>query len=182
MSTPEELKKRRHRNERIAAAIFVAVVAIGVVILHWRGRELEKEVVGDMTYVPKTTKITPEVELLQQYIRMDTSNPPGNEQPAAEWLAGLLRSNGAQAEVIASAPGRASVYSRIKGKRQGTGLLLLHHIDVVPATADGWKRPPFSGGIYLNQLYGRGSVDMKGMGILELVALLTLKRRGVRLR
>lgn len=178
MSTPEELKKRRHRNERIAAVVLVAVVAIGAAVLRWRNSELEKEVVGDLMYVPKTTKITPEVELLQQYIRIDTSNPPGNEQPAAEWLAGILRANGAQAEIITSAPRRASVYSRIKGKTQGTGLLLLHHIDVVPATPEGWTRPPFSGDIYLNQIYGRGSFDMKGMGITHLRAYLDVVKNG----
>lgn len=178
MSTPEELKRRRHRNERIAAAILIAIVSAGSGALIWYKRHLDKELLRQTTYVPKATKITPEVELLQRYIRFDTSNPPGNELPAAQWLAGHLRANGVQAEVIVSAPNRGSVYARIKGKQQGTGLLLIHHIDVVPASPEGWKRPPFSGDIYLNQLYGRGAIDMKGMGITHLRAFLDVARSG----
>ena len=176
--TPEEQKRRKHRNERIVAAILVLIVAVGSAALIILNRKEDEEMLRQVTYVPKATKITPEVELLQQYVRFDTSNPPGNEKPAAEWLAGILRRDGVQAEVIESAPNRASVYARIKGKQQGTGLLLLHHIDVMPATAEGWKRPPFSGDIYLNQLYGRGSVDMKGMGITHLRAFLDVARSG----
>jgi acetylornithine deacetylase/succinyl-diaminopimelate desuccinylase-like protein len=176
--TADEIKRRKHRNQRIAAAVLVLIVAAGVGVLIRINRADEEEFVRQTTYIPKVTKITPEVELLQHYIRFDTSNPPGNEGPAAQWLAGILRANGVQAEVIESAPRRASVYARIKGKQQGTGLLLLHHIDVVPASPEGWKRPPFSGDVYLNQLYGRGSVDMKGMAITHLRAFLDVARSG----
>jgi acetylornithine deacetylase/succinyl-diaminopimelate desuccinylase-like protein len=122
--------------------------------------------------------MTPEVELLQQYVRIDTSNPPGNELPAAQWLARMINAAGVNAEIIESAPRRANLYARIKGKRAGEGLLLLHHMDVVPAPLERWKRPPFAAEIYLNQLYGRGSFDMKGTGICELRAFLDVAKSG----
>jgi acetylornithine deacetylase/succinyl-diaminopimelate desuccinylase-like protein len=132
----------------------------------------------ELTYVPKHTRFTPELELLRQYIRIDTSNPPGNEKAGAEWLAGILRQSGVEAEIIEPAPRRASVYARIKGERSDGGLLLLHHIDVVPASAEGWKRPPFSGEIHLNEVYGRGALDMKATGICHLTAFLDVARSG----
>ncbi|MGH9420390.1 MAG: M20/M25/M40 family metallo-hydrolase, partial [Thermoanaerobaculia bacterium] len=120
--------------------------------------------------------ITPEVVLLQQYIRIDTSNPPGNELPGAKFLAAILEKNGIHAEIIESAPGRANVYARITGKQHGDGLLLLNHIDVVPASKQGWTRPPFAAEVLLNQLFGRGTLDMKGIAICELLAFVDLAR------
>jgi acetylornithine deacetylase/succinyl-diaminopimelate desuccinylase-like protein len=127
-------------------------------------------------WIPRPAKITPEVELLQRYVRIDTSNPPGNELPGARFLAGLLEKEGIHAEIIESAPRRASVYARIAGKQRGGGLLLLNHIDVVPATTTGWTRPPFAAEVYLNQLYGRGTLDMKGIAICELLAFIDVAR------
>ena len=127
-------------------------------------------------WIPKPAAITPEVALLQQYVRIDTSNPPGNELPGARFLAGILEKDGIRAEIIESAPGRASVYARIAGKQRGDGLMLLNHIDVVPASKDGWTRPPFAAEVFLNQLYGRGTLDMKGIGICELLAFIDLAR------
>ncbi|MGZ8868412.1 MAG: M20/M25/M40 family metallo-hydrolase, partial [Thermoanaerobaculia bacterium] len=114
----------------------------------------------------------------QEYIRFDTSNPPGTELAAAQWLAGLIRGGGVEAEVIESAPGRGNVYARIRGKRDGTGLLLLHHIDVAPVSPENWQYPPFAAQIHLDQLYGRGAVDMKGAGIVFLHAFLDIARSG----
>jgi acetylornithine deacetylase/succinyl-diaminopimelate desuccinylase-like protein len=127
-------------------------------------------------WIPKTATITPEVALLQEYVRIDTSNPPGNELPGAKFLAGILKKDGIHAEIIESAPGRANVYARIAGRQRGGGLLLLNHIDVVPASKEGWKRPPFAAEIFLNQLYGRGTLDMKGIGVCELLAFAELAR------
>lgn len=132
--------------------------------------------VNAQLWIPKAAVITPEVALLQRYVRIDTSNPPGNELPGAKFLAGLLAKDGIAAEIIESAPGRASVYARIAGRQRGGGLLLLNHIDVVPASKEGWKRPPFAGEIFLNQLYGRGTLDMKGIGLCELLAFAEVAR------
>jgi acetylornithine deacetylase/succinyl-diaminopimelate desuccinylase-like protein len=118
--------------------------------------------------------ITPDVALLQEYVRIDTSNPPGNEMPGARFLQTMLEKNGIRTEIIESAPGRANVYARIAGKRHDGALLLLNHIDVVPASRGGWTRPPFAAEVFLNQLYGRGTLDMKGIAVCELPAFIDL--------
>lgn len=127
-------------------------------------------------YIPKEAKVTPVVVELQNYVRIDTTNPPGNETAGARYLAGLLERGGVHAEVIESSPGRGNVYARIRGKRRGEGLLLLNHIDVVPPGPVKWTHPPFSGEIALNQLYGRGALDMKGIAICQIEAMLALAR------
>ncbi len=152
----------------LAGAVFITAL---YVYNDRTGREIDSRL-----WIPKQAPVTPEVALLQQYVRIDTSNPPGNELPGARFLAGMLARNGIHAEIIESAPGRANVYARIAGKRRGGGLLLLNHIDVVPASKDGWTRPPFAGEVFLNQLYGRGTLDMKGIAICEILAVIDLAR------
>ncbi|MBK5259764.1 MAG: M20/M25/M40 family metallo-hydrolase [Thermoanaerobaculia bacterium] len=175
--TPEE-KKRRHRNERIAATILVLALAGSTIWMTRHRKALDEQVRRDRMYIPKNIEFSPELEMLQQYLKFDTSNPPGNELPAARWLASQLEKAGVRAEIIESAPRRANVYARLKGKRSGEGLLLLHHIDVVPATNEGWKRPPFAAEIHFNELYGRGALDMKATGICFLRAFLDVARSG----
>ncbi len=161
----------------IPFAIFAAVASAAVGLLWFYSRWLDRDIRSQL-YVPKEARITPEIELLRQYIRIDTSNPPGRELAGARFLAGLLAKHGVQAEVIESAPGRGNVYARLKGRRSGEGLLLLHHIDVVPARPEGWQRPPFAGEIVFNQLYGRGALDMKSVAICELEGFLEVARSG----
>ena len=177
MSGTSADKRRRHRNERIAAgAIVLALAALTIVILVVSGRQ--KSDIDEQMYVPRQTPLTPEAILLRDYIRIDTTNPPGNERAGAEWLAGILRANGIQPELIDSAPGRTNLYARIKGRRPGEGLLLLNHIDVIGADAKEWKQPPFSANIFLNEIYGRGALDMKGTAICELRAFLDVAAAG----
>ncbi len=152
----------------VAGAAFIAALRI---YNERTGRELASRL-----WIPKAAAITPDVALLQQYVRIDTSNPPGNELPGARFLAGLLEREGIHAEIIESAPGRASVYARISGKTHGDGLLLLNHIDVVPAPSASWTRPPFAADVYMNQLYGRGTLDMKGIAICEVRAFIGVAR------
>jgi acetylornithine deacetylase/succinyl-diaminopimelate desuccinylase-like protein len=157
----------------IAVAV-VGSIAVGAIYVYnyVTARELATQ-----TYVPQPVTITPVVELLQQYVRIDTSNPPGNETAGARFLAAQIERAGVHAEVIESAPGRGNVYARIRGKRRGEGLLLLNHIDVVPATNEGWRRPPFAAQQLLNAIYGRGTLDMKGIAICQLEAFLAVARR-----
>ncbi|HEX3577724.1 MAG TPA: M20/M25/M40 family metallo-hydrolase [Thermoanaerobaculia bacterium] len=138
--------------------------------------QAERQMASERLWIPKPATITPEVALLQQYVRIDTSNPPGNELPGAKFLADILEKNGVHAEIIESAPRRASVYARIAGKQHGDGLLLLNHIDVVPAAPTGWRHPPFAAEVELNQMYGRGTLDMKGIAICELLAFIDVAR------
>jgi acetylornithine deacetylase/succinyl-diaminopimelate desuccinylase-like protein len=125
------------------------------------------------------------VKILSDYIKIDTTNPPGNEKLGARYLADILEKNGIEASVIdvpdTRANNRAFVIGRLKGSGAKKAVVLLNHIDVVPARAADWKYPPFGGEIHDGELWGRGAMDMKGMGIMELAAMLALKRNGIKL-
>lgn len=151
----------------------VAAVLAGVIAIAYRRTKIDNAL-----YVPKTERITPEIVQLQQYVRIDTSNPPGNETAGAKFLVRELARNGVRAEIIESAPGRGNVYARIKGRVPGGGLLLLNHIDVVPADASQWKFPPFGAEVRLNMVWGRGTLDMKSIGLTHLNAFTTVARSG----
>jgi len=116
-------------------------------------------------------------DLLQQYIRIDTTNPPGNEARAVNFLAGILQSEGIPYETAESAPGRMNLWARLEGG-DAPGLLLLHHSDVVSADATAWDVPPLSGEIVDGYLYGRGALDMKSQGIMHLMTFIALHRAG----
>src|SRR3989475_7960925 len=118
------------------------------------------------------------VEILTEYIRRDTTNPPGNEAPAAALLAGILGESGLETTTLESAPGRANLVARLHG-RSGQGLALLHHLDVVPAEASEWSVDPFGAEIHDGCLWGRGAIDMKGMGVMQLMTVLALARERI---
>lgn len=120
--------------------------------------------------------------ILSDLVRFNTTNPPGNETPAAQYLASILRREGLEAEVVESAPGRGSVVGRLRGSGQEPPLLLLSHLDVVSAEADKWEHDPFGGQVVDGYVWGRGAVDCKGLTAVELVALLLLARQGITLR
>ena len=119
------------------------------------------------------------VELLSAYLQINTTNPPGNETAGALFLKSLLEREGIAAEVIEPEPGRGSVISGYAGAEAAAEVLLLHHIDVVPAEADKWLHPPFSGAVIDGEIWGRGALDCKSLGIMELMAFLLLKRQGL---
>ena len=169
-------KKRRHRNERIVATIVVLVVAaLTLAAVYWHRHEKQR-VLRDTRYIPAPAVITPEIVMLQEYVRIDTTAPQG-VAAGAKWLAAQLAKSGIRAELIESTDGRLNVYARIKGRTPGEGLLLFNHIDVVPA-AGKWKKPPFSAEIELNQMYGRGVLDMKGLALTQLLAFASVARSG----
>jgi len=108
------------------------------------------------------------VESLRDLIRLRTVNPPGDEILAARYLEGLLADAGLGSEVVEPFPGRGSIACRLRG--DGTGgkpLLLLSHLDVVPAPPELWTHDPFGGEIDDGYVWGRGAVDMKGMVAME---------------
>ena len=119
------------------------------------------------------------VSILSRYIQIDTTNPPGNELKAAAFLKAILDKEGIETRVIESAPGRANLYARLRGNGSKKAIVLMHHMDVVPAEAKLWKEPPFSGLVKGGDIWGRGSLDNKGGGVMELMALLALKRQGI---
>lgn len=122
--------------------------------------------------------------LLSRYLQIKTVNPPGNEAEGARFLAGVLSSEGISSEVLEFAPGRGSLMARLEGRGDEPPLCLLSHIDVVGAEADHWDsgKGPFSGAIEGGYVFGRGALDMKGMGILELMTVIWLRRLQVPLR
>ena len=117
--------------------------------------------------------------VLRQYLRIDTSNPPGNEAAAARFLKSILDAEGIPAEIVEVAPGRADLVARLRGNGSKKALLLTHHMDVVHADPARWTADPFGAEIKDGYLYGRGSLDMKTSGILQLAAVIRLKREGV---
>jgi len=120
--------------------------------------------------------------LTQDLIRFDTTNPPGNETPCIEYIAAVLRREGIEPVVLESAPGRGSLVARLKGDGSLPPILLMGHVDVVPAEADHWQRPPFSGDLVDGIVWGRGATDMKQMVAMELMTVLLLKRAGAPLQ
>ena len=170
-------KRRRHRNERIVAGIVVLLaVAVTLTFMLWEKIET-KALRRDTRYIPKPVKITPEVTMLQDLVRIDSSKPEG-VAAAARYIAAYLQRNGIRAEIIESAPSMLNVYARIEGEKPGDGLLLFNHIDVVPA-GDGWKRAaPFEARIWGDELIGRGTVDMKALTVCQLAAFVEIAKSG----
>ena len=122
---------------------------------------------------------------LSAYLAINTTNPPGNELAGARFLQQVLQREGVEATILDTAelgPGRANLYARLRGAGTKRAIALVNHIDVVPAAAQFWSVPPFSGEVRDGYLWGRGALDMKGEGMMQLMALIALKRSGVPLQ
>jgi acetylornithine deacetylase/succinyl-diaminopimelate desuccinylase-like protein len=120
-------------------------------------------------------------QYLQDYIRIETINPPGNEIEGARFLKKSLEREAIPCEIFEPAPGKGSLLATLKGNGAKRPILLLSHIDVVPVEKEKWEVDPFSASIKDGFLYGRGTLDDKGMGIVTLMAILILKREKVSL-
>jgi len=121
-------------------------------------------------------------DFLSGLIRVNTTNPPGNETAAAKYTAKNLEKDGFKCEILESAPGRGSVITRIRGTGEKPSLLLLSHLDVVAANPKEWSVDPFGGTVKDGFVWGRGALDMKGMTAIEVMALKLLKRNKVKLK
>ncbi len=134
---------------------------------------------------PDLAKVSDEaVGWLADLIRINTTNPPGNELAAVRYLAGILEREGIPAEVLETAPGRGVVIARLRSSAvpdPSRALLLLGHVDVVGVQKEKWSVDPFGGVIKGGYLYGRGAIDDKGMVVANLAVLVALKRAGARL-
>ncbi|HEV2426221.1 MAG TPA: M20/M25/M40 family metallo-hydrolase [Terriglobia bacterium] len=122
------------------------------------------------------------VRLLQDYLRIDTSNPPGNEVRAAEFFKKLFDNAGVPNTTYEYLPGRADFYAVLKGDGSLRPIVLLSHMDVVRAQPQNWKEPPFSGAILDGDIYGRGAEDMKDQGLLNAMVLLIAAREHLPLK
>jgi acetylornithine deacetylase/succinyl-diaminopimelate desuccinylase-like protein len=119
-------------------------------------------------------------ELLQNLIRFDTSNPPGNERPCIEYINGLLKDAGIQTSILERAPGRPNLFARLEGAGQAPPLMLYGHVDVVPTQNQNWSYPPFEARIVDGYIWGRGALDMKHGIAMYLAAILKAKAEGIR--
>ena len=119
------------------------------------------------------------IRTIQSYVRIDTSNPPGDVTKAADFLKAILEREGVPVTRYESGPGRSILLARLKGSGSAKPLLLLHHMDVVPTDASRWRHPPFGADIADGNMWGRGTMDMKGLGVVQLLAFLSLKRQNV---
>ncbi|HVN18188.1 MAG TPA: M20/M25/M40 family metallo-hydrolase [Dongiaceae bacterium] len=139
---------------------------------------------------------------MQQYLRVDTTNPPGNEMRAVEFFKKILDQEGIENRVFEIAPGRGDLWARIpanadrdahpvandttrvgqpSSSQKARPIILLNHMDVVTSDASHWKVPPFSGEVRDGYIWGRGAQDMKDEGLAQLVVMVMLKREKVTL-
>ena len=120
--------------------------------------------------------------LLSDYIKINTTNPPGNEREAALFLKDILQKEGIDVRIYEPVPGRANLLAILPGETRYPPMVLLNHMDVVPVEQEKWDVDPFGGVVQDGYIYGRGSIDMKGTAVAELMALLLLARTGVTLQ
>ncbi len=116
------------------------------------------------------------VDLMRQYLRINTSNPPGNEIEAAKFFKAIFDKEGIPNEIFEYKPGRANIIARIKGNGSKRPIILLSHSDVVTADPAAWRVHPFSAEIIGGSIYGRGALDMKSQGLLQLMTMIILAR------
>jgi len=126
------------------------------------------------------------IRWMQEYLRIDTTNPPGNELQAAEWFHRIFDAEGIENKVFEYSSGRADLWARVRATRPANGaageggskrpIVLLSHMDVVTSEPAHWLAPPFSGAIIDGAMYGRGAQDMKSEGLAQMLVLVLLKR------
>lgn len=121
-------------------------------------------------------KVDESVELLIKYLRIDTTNPPGDELRAARFFGEIFQREDIEYRVFESAPGRGCVWARLRGDGTRRPVILLNHLDVVPADPRFWTVPPFDGEIRNGFIIGRGALDMKSLAIAQLMTLIHLRR------
>ncbi|HXC53612.1 MAG TPA: M20/M25/M40 family metallo-hydrolase [Candidatus Limnocylindrales bacterium] len=120
-------------------------------------------------------------KLLGDYIRINTTNPPGGEEAGAVFLREALKREGIESKFYDAGSGRVSMSARVPAtvNRGNKPIVLLSHIDVVPVEPEHWKMDPFSGAVVENAIWGRGALDMKGMGVMELLTMVLAKRHAI---
>src|SRR5205807_2193973 len=117
-------------------------------------------------------------EVLQRLVRFNTVNPPGNERPAIEYLAGYLGEAGFETEILGVSEERANLIGTLGGGSEGPTLLYLGHVDTVLADPAEWTHDPWSGDVVDGFLWGRGALDMKSQVAAEAAAGAALARGG----
>ena len=152
----------------------VLVFALITVVAGQAGGHAQNDRAVDWQAVERET-----IEHFQAIVRLDTSNPPGNETRVAEYLRKLLEANGIPAQILALDPARANVVAHLKGSGKRRPILLMGHTDVVSVDPKKWQHPPFGANRVDGYIYGRGTRDDKSSVATALMVMLTLKRSGV---
>ena len=121
------------------------------------------------------------VEWLEEYLRIDTTNPPGHEMQAAKFFKKILDDEGIENQIFEYESGRADLWARLPhtAAQPKRPLILLNHMDVVTSDATHWRVPPFSGQVVDGSIYGRGAQDMKNEGIAQLMVMVMAKRERI---
>jgi len=122
------------------------------------------------------------LQMLSGYVKVNTTNPPGNEMDGVRYLKAILDREGIEAQVYDTAAlghNRGNLYARLKGNGSKKAVALVNHIDVVPVAREFWTVDPFAGVVKDGYIWGRGTLDMKGQAIAQLMAMIALKRSGV---
>lgn len=171
---------------RLASLLALVALSAGCAVTPMRDAAAPRGVARWYDAVDWTKAGDEAVAVLQGYIRTDTTNPPGNETRGTTYLGAVLDKEQIPYEVLESAPGRGNLVARLAatGVEEEPPLCLLSHVDVVTAEESTWTkgRGPLSGTLADGFVYGRGALDMKGLGTLELMTMVWLKRLGVPLR
>jgi acetylornithine deacetylase/succinyl-diaminopimelate desuccinylase-like protein len=173
------------RGARRALLYGGAAVVIALVLL-LRSRLPKEEKIPDLVTIEEIERAEKQApaRMLAEYLRIDTTNPPGRTREAAEFLGRAFACEGIPYTIVGDDFERPIFVARLPGRERGNALLLLHHMDVVPAEHVGtWRKPPFSGEMGTREdrkyLYGRGAIDMKGWGVAAFFAMAKLVREGV---
>ncbi len=167
-----------------AAAMLSLTLAVGLPVAAQAPSTAMPTVQSTRSPLGDTTALAKEAEgWLADLIRIDTTNPPGNEQAAAKYVAGILTKEGITPEFLDLAPGRSAVVARLRSAAMpdpSRALLLVAHMDVVGVDKSRWTVDPFGAVIKDGYMYGRGSIDDKGMLAANLAAFIALKRSNAR--
>jgi acetylornithine deacetylase/succinyl-diaminopimelate desuccinylase-like protein len=149
-------------------------------VIFWRteGREHAVSVSAAIDWDAVREEVTTH---LQNLIRFETVNLPGNESLVANYLKDVVEKEGLEGVVVESTEGRGTFVTRIKGNGNGRPLMLMAHSDVVSVEADKWQHPPFEAGIHDGMIWGRGAVDTKNLVASELMIMLLIARHGITL-
>ena len=173
------LRRRCNVRRLLAALTFVAVAFISLHAARAAGaaQVVKAPPPKEIDYDKLIQEAT---DFLSKYIRINTTNPPGNEMEAAKFLKEKFLSEGIPANTWEPEPGRGILVARLRGLGEKKKALILQtHMDVVPANASEWKVPPFSGEVKEGAIWGRGAADDKGPSVIAMMAMLAIKRAGI---
>jgi len=157
---------RRRLSSLVASALFASAASIPVMST------------GAQQNIDVAKLQAEAVQRTREYLRINTVNPPGNEVESMRWFARILKQEGIPFDTAVSAPGRGNIWARLKGGNE-PALLLLHHMDVVPADPKYWDTDPLAATTKDSVIFGRGALDTKTLGVVQLQAFLALKRAKV---